>query len=276
MPEMSSFFGNVSFERFVLFIFVIIATFIAGSTASRIIIKYLREKTARWIYKTISKVVMYGIYIAGFYLGFKRIIEFNLTAFVAAFGILTIAIAFSAQQTLQNMIAGIFLAIDRPFKEEDIIEIGGNLCKVSDITLRRTQLRALDGRIFYVPNASFITGNVINHSRGEFIKVTVSFSVAADSDVEKVTQVIKEICSNSPNILPNVPAKKMNIIKKFFHFPKNLKTLEPKIYYKAIDKEKITLEVWFWIWEIMKRESIISNFFDKLRIEFKNNNLKFG
>ena len=276
MVEISSFFGNVSFERFVLFIFVIIATSMVGSIASHIIIKLLREKVERWVYKTISKIVMYAIYIAGFYLGFNKIIHFNLTAFAAAFGLLTIAIAFSAKQTLENMIAGILLAIDRPFKEEDMIEIGGSLCMVMDITLRRTQLRALDGRIFYVPNSTFVAGNIVNHSKGEFIKVNISFSVAAQSDMEKVKAIIKEICYNSPNILPNVPEKKMNIVKKFFHFPKDPKAFEPKIYYKGIDKEKITLEVWFWIWEIIKKESIISNFFDKLRIEFKNNNIEFG
>ena len=94
--------------------------------------------------------------------------------------------------------------------------------------------------------------------------------------MEKVAGIVKEICTNSPNILPNVPAKKMNIIRKFFYFPKDLKILDPKIHYKAVDKDKITLEVWFWIWEIAKKEGIISNFFDKLRIEFKNNNVRLG
>jgi small-conductance mechanosensitive channel len=41
----------------------------------------------------------------------------NVTGIVAALGIFGLAVAFAAQDTMENVIAGIFIIIDRPFRE---------------------------------------------------------------------------------------------------------------------------------------------------------------
>ena len=58
--------------------------------------------------------------------------------------------------------------------------------------------------------------------------------------------------------------------------PKNPKVLEPLIFIKNADKDKITLQVWFWIWDILKNEKIVSDFYEKLMLEFKNDRVYFG
>ena len=40
----------------------------------------------------------------------------NVTGIVAALGIIGLAVAFASQDTMENIIAGIFLIIDRPFR----------------------------------------------------------------------------------------------------------------------------------------------------------------
>ncbi len=279
-----TFIGNVTFQNFLLFIFVVILTFVAGVVLNILIIKVLKGKAKPGIYKTFSKVMVYGVYALGLYLAFNKIINFNVPAGLAAIGVLGIAMLLPMVPILQNIAAGVILEIERPFREEDIIEINGELCKVKDIMLRKTRLRSLDGKIILFPNLLFITGTpIINYSKGEFIRITVGVDVMVGSDKEKVTGIIEGICTENPNILPNIPEKKMNKIMKileipasFFTIPKNIKPLNPKIMIKSVNKEKISLEVWFWIWDITMKEKVVSSFYEKLIEEFKKDNISFG
>ena len=276
--------GNVSFQNFLLFLFVIIFTFIFGGLLNIVIVRFLKERANPAVYKTLSKIAMYGVYAFGLYFAFNKIINFNITASLAAIGILGIALLLPMVPILQNIAAGFVIALERPFKEEDIIEIDGILCKVKDIMLRKTKLRSLDGKIVIVPNISFVTGNpIINYSKGEFIKVILDIGITPDSDKDKTTEIIKKICTDSPNILPNVPEKKIGKItkifeipKNFFMIPRNIKTLSPQVMIKSVSKDKIGLEIWFWIWDILMKEKIISSFYDKLIQEFNKEGIKFG
>ena len=249
-----------------------------------LIIKFLKERVRPVIYKTLSKMIMYGVYALGLYFAFQKIINFNITASLAAIGILGIGLLLPMVPILQNIAAGFVIALERPFKEEDVVEIDGILCRVKDIMLRKTKLRSLDGKIVIVPNISFVTGNpIINYSKGEFIRVVLNIDITPDSDKDKTIEIIKKICTDSQNILPHVPEKKLGRItkifeipKNFFMIPRNIKALSPQVMIKSASKDKIGLEVWFWIWNILMKENIISSFYEELIKEFNKEGIKFG
>ena len=227
---------------------------------------------------------MYSVYALGLFLAFNNIIHFNVPAGLAALGILGVAILLPAVPVMQNIAAGVVLAFERPFNEEDIVEINNTLCKVKDIMLRKTRFRAMDGRIITVPNLVFMTtSSIVNYSRWEFIKVVLNIDIALESDRGKATQIIQDICMENPNILPHIPEKKLSAIsrfievpKHFFTIPKNIKMLNPQIMVKNVNKDKVSLEIWFWIWDITSKEKIISSFYEKLMQEFSKEGIKFG
>ena len=280
-----TFIGDVSFQNFILFIFVVLLTFALGGLLNIMIIRFLKDKVEHpFVYKTLSKMVMYGVYAAGLYIAFGKIIHFNIPAGLAAIGVLGIAMLLPLVPILQNIAAGIVLSLERPFKEDDIVEIDGKLCKVKDIMLRKTRFRALDGEIVIVPNLLFVTSMpVVNYTKGEFIKVALNIDIMPDSDKNKAIEAIQKICTENPNILPNITEKKINKITKifeiprnFFTIPKNIKALAPQVLIKNASKEKISLEVWFWILNITMKEKITSSFYQELIEEFKQEKINFG
>ena len=271
-----NFIGEGSLQNFLLFIFVILLTFIASNIVSRLLQKALRQKFSPIVLKSLSKISTYTIYFLGFYFAFQKILDFNITAFLAALGILGITLLLTMLPILQNFFAGLVISVERPFKEEDIVEIDGIIGIVKDITLIKTVIRSLEGKLLIVPNMRFVTGNVANYSKGEFIKIDLRINVKNDSNYKKAIDLINKILHENPNVLPNVPKRELSVIEKFFVMPKNPKVLEPLIFVKNADKDKITLQVWFWIWDILKNEKIVSDFYEKLMLEFKNDRIYFG
>src|SRR3989344_2102530 len=268
--------GEVSFQNFLLFIFVVILSVILGNVLRLLITKFLRNKTKPVFYKALSRVVMYSVYFLGFYFAFQKILNFNVPAFLTALGILGITFLLTMLPVLQNVFAGIVLSLERPFREGDIVEVDGAICIVKDIMLRKTFLRSLDGKIIIVSNIRFVTGSVINYSQGEFIRVDLDINIKNDLNYQKAIDIINKILREEPNILPHVPKKEFSVIQKFFVMPKNISVLEPKIFIQHVDKDRVTLQVWFWIWDILRKENIVSNFYETLLQEFKNNKISFG
>jgi small-conductance mechanosensitive channel len=70
----------------------------------------------------------------------------NITALVATLGIGGLAVSLAAQDTLSNMVSGVMLVIDQPFRIGDRIEIQGlnTWGDVLDIGLRSTRIRTGD------------------------------------------------------------------------------------------------------------------------------------
>ncbi|MFH1848633.1 MAG: mechanosensitive ion channel domain-containing protein [archaeon] len=276
--------NGVSAGTLLAFFAVIVLSFVGGAIVNVIVARILKARVRRVIYKTVSKIMMYAVYGLGFFYAFNNILAFNLGASLAALGILGAALILPMIPVLQNITSGLVLSIERPFREDDMIEINGELCKVQDVMLRKTKLRSLRGKIIYVPNLMFMTSTpVINYSEGEFIRINVPIDISSESDISKVTEIIENICTTNPNILPNIPERNINkltklleIPKSFFQVPKNLDKLRPQIHVTNITKEKTSLEVWIWTWDISLKKHIVSSFFKKLKGEFEKHEIGFG
>ena len=68
-----------------------------------------------------------------------------------------LVIGFASQNLLGNMIAGMYIAITRPFKIGDMITVFGNTGNVHDIGLLNCDLLMKDGNIVRIPSTSLLT-----------------------------------------------------------------------------------------------------------------------
>ncbi|MDN5847845.1 MAG: mechanosensitive ion channel family protein [Candidatus Nitrosocosmicus sp.] len=83
-------------------------------------------------------------------------------AIAASIGTLSaLVIGFASQNLLGNMIAGMYLALTRPFKIGDVITVFGNSGKVRDIGLLNCELSMTNGDIMRAPSSSLLTTPVI-------------------------------------------------------------------------------------------------------------------
>jgi small conductance mechanosensitive channel len=85
-------------------------------------------------------------------------------AIVAALGLGGFAHSLAARDTIEDMIAGLIILIDQPFRVGDRIEIAGlgTWGDVTTIGMRTTSIRTRDNHMVIVPNSS-----IVHHSRSE-------------------------------------------------------------------------------------------------------------
>jgi small-conductance mechanosensitive channel len=146
-------------------------------------------------------VVIIGLLALGYILGYLNV---DLTMFVAGGVVISMVIAFAAQETLSNFFSGIFILTDRPFKEEDTIILpDGDWYEVRDIGLRSTRLfRYKDSCLITIPNNKLSSEKVVNYSNPfDKCRIRKTIGVAYGTDVEKTKELIKEIIYDNPHVV---------------------------------------------------------------------------
>jgi MscS family membrane protein len=101
-----------------------------------------------------------GLVVAAGVIVFLKYFGVDPTAALAGLGIGGIAVALSAQKTLENVIGGVSIVFDKAVRVGDFVRVGDTLGTVDSIGLRSTRIRTLDRTILSVPNGQIATVNV--------------------------------------------------------------------------------------------------------------------
>lgn len=83
---------------------------------------------------------------------------------IAGIGVGGFALALAAQSTIENLIGGVALFVDRPFRIGDTIRFGDQRGAVEMVGTRSSRIRALDGTLVTVPNSDLAKMKIVNIS----------------------------------------------------------------------------------------------------------------
>lgn len=172
LPRTSSLFSNT--ESLLIFGVISFSTFVVAT----LVRKYLKRKLKQRLlqdnvditsYAFIVDVVSFTIYLLGFgwaFLSLPISSSYAHSLFASA-GASTIVLGIAAQQVLGNIIAGVFILFNRPFKVRDIIEVSGNKGSVKAINIYKTILETDDGIFIRIPNSLISNAVIINYTKKE-------------------------------------------------------------------------------------------------------------
>jgi len=77
---------------------------------------------------------------------------FSLSPLVLASGVLSLVVGLALQDVLSNLIAGVTLSVERPFRVDDWVSIAGQEGKVVEITWRTTKIQTRQNDYVIIPN----------------------------------------------------------------------------------------------------------------------------
>ncbi len=108
---------------------------------------------------------------------------------LAGAGILGLAVSFGAQSLVKDFLSGFFFLLENQFAIGDVIEAGGKVGVVEQITLRIVVLRDVEGVRHIIPNGEIKA--VINRTAGWALAV-VDVAVGPAESVERTLAVTRD------------------------------------------------------------------------------------
>jgi small conductance mechanosensitive channel len=142
-------------------------------------------------------VVISGMVIA---LGVLNL-DKTVTSLLAGAGIIGLAIGLSFQDIITNIIAGIIIAIRKPFSIGDTIETNGYQGEVRDIKLRTTEIDNFNGQVIILPSKDIFQKPLINFSALGKQRVILNAALQPSEDLERAKAVAIEAIRTLPYLM---------------------------------------------------------------------------
>jgi MscS family membrane protein len=151
------------------------------------------------ISKRTSVIVLWSI---GVIVGLNNA-GFDVGALIAGLGIGGLAVALAAQETVKNIIGGLIVFIDKPFRLGDVVKLGEIEGTVSHIGIRSTRIRTPAGRLITLPNAKFTESSIENITLEPSRRVIINLGLVYQTSPQKMNlaiELLKGIMQKSPNV----------------------------------------------------------------------------
>ncbi len=168
----------------------------------RWVVGKLERKVDQTVIRYILRIKNLVIFVlsAMFYASLVPGLRALVGTFVAGAGITALVIGFAAKSTLANLVAGLSLAIYRPFRIGDIVSIEEEYGTVEDITLRHTIVRTWEYKRLIIPNEKIDSIALINYSIIDpKILCRIEMGVSYDTDIDLTRRLVLDEASKCPH-----------------------------------------------------------------------------
>ncbi len=155
------------------------------------------------------------------------LVGIDLTVLSVFGGALGVGLGFGLQKIASNYMSGFIILIERSIRHGDMVTADSFYGEVQAITTRSVIVKALDGREAIIPNETFITQTVLNHSfTSRNVRVGLPVQISYASDLEKAMALMTAAARANPRVLQDP---------------------EPQTYVVRFADSGIDLELGFWI-----------------------------
>ena len=125
---------------------------------------------------------------------------------VAGLGIGGLAFAIAAKDTIANFFGSAIIIADRPFKIGDLVKIGSDIGRITDVGIRSTKIRTTFDTVLSVPNNMITHEMIDNYSEREAMRFDTEFFFDLDTSKETLDSLdsaIADYLANSDRINQN-------------------------------------------------------------------------
>lgn len=197
----------------------------------------------RWVLSLIALVLIIRTFFPGV----------NLNVLAVSSLVVGYVVGNATQDTLGNLISGLALNAEHPFRIGDWVTASGHTGVVVDTTWRATRLRTRDDDYIVIPNSAIAKESIVNYSRPTGIHgCRLSVGVSYDSPPNKVRDVIMNVMHDMADVVRTPP---------------------PIVYLSAYSDFAVTFTIKFFIADYAGLDRIQSDVMDRLWYAFRRNGI---
>jgi small conductance mechanosensitive channel len=172
-------------------------------------------------------------------------LQINIKSLLAGVGVMGLALSFAAKDTVGNIISGIVIIIDRPFKEGDWVSLGSLHATVTQIRLRTTVLTTFNNEIVVVPNQQLSQERIINYTMTPEIRVKIPIGIAYKENIDQARTVLLETIKGDTSILSDP---------------------SPRVIVAGLGDSSVNLQLRFWIENSDDQYGFIYEYTEKCKV----------
>ncbi|WP_058535828.1 mechanosensitive ion channel family protein [Legionella saoudiensis] len=192
---------HIAFSFMLLFFGYFFAKKISGLVG-----KFIENKFSKHHAMLSSRVVYYGLFLL-FLVSALHEMGFKLTILLGTAGLFTVALSFASQTAASNLISGVFLLFERPFKVGDVISIKDIKGTVETIDWLSTKIKTSDNRLIRIPNEGLIKSEITNLSTYPQKRDEIVLRIDSAHNISNIKLLLKEICEECVHVLPKPGTK---------------------------------------------------------------------
>ena len=112
---------------------------------------------------------------------------------LAGLGIGGLAVALAIRPTLENLISGVILYLDRPVKVGDLCSFGNQTGRIEHIGMRATRIRTLDRTLISVPNSVFADKEIENWAHCDKMQIRTVIGLRYETEPDQLRYVLTKL-----------------------------------------------------------------------------------
>jgi small conductance mechanosensitive channel len=170
-----------------------------GRWLERALVRLELEPPVRLLLARVVRVLLMGLFL----IMALQNLGVELLPLIAGLGVVGAGFALGMQGVLGNAAAGLSIIFTKPFRVGEYISIAGEEGRVETITLFSTTLSHADLSQIVIPNRK-IAGEIL-HNFAQRRQLTITVSVAPDTDLNAALGVVDEVLKANSHVLRDPP-----------------------------------------------------------------------
>lgn len=173
-----------------------------GRTLMRLVIGRLGERHLDINIRTLLARIVYGIIITVIVFWILSLWQVSIGVPVTVISAFTVAFTFAIQDILKDLVAGLYILVERPFHIGDQITTADYTGEVENVQLRATRLRLVSGEDVSIPNALVFGGTVVNNTQYHERRATITLGLPQEEfNKDETLALILKVVREMENVL---------------------------------------------------------------------------
>ena len=149
-----------------------------------------------------SRLLFVFTIVLGIFTGFTVIIpSFGFGDLITGLGFTSFVIGFATKDILNNLLSGVLILWQQPFRIGDYLFVGNNQGKVENIGVRATQLRKDDGELILIPNGDMYSSAITIRGAGAERRMILKISIGYDADIGHAKRIIVKVLQGTVGVV---------------------------------------------------------------------------